>query len=122
VVVSENLVQRWESAYRRYSNASRTAVSASGAGEPNAAREMAEASREVAAAWHEIESQADMPWFVLAAFVAAAQAFEFQARDWNARADHAWPPDTGGVKRPRVQLATRVRPTPRRRGEARNEP
>jgi hypothetical protein len=108
----EAIVERWEVAYRQYSDASRTAVSV-GPGNREAARAMADASRQVAVAWREIESTPDLPWWVL-----AAQAFDIQARDWSARADQVWPEDGGG--RPRVQLTTRARPRSRHvlRGEA----
>lgn len=116
-MVPEELVRRWESAYRRYGEASKTAVSAV-PGDRGAAGEMAAASSEVAAAWRAMESIVDLPWWILAALVAAAQAFEFQARDWNARAD-AWPLDNG-QGRPQVRLATRARPeAPSNRGDQR---
>lgn len=81
---SGDLVQRWESAYRIYGSASR---SAGGDGGPVSARAMAAASWEVAAAWRAMEGVAGLAWWVVAAVNAAAQAFEVQAREWAARAD-----------------------------------
>src|SRR5262249_44923782 len=100
-----------------YGEASKAAAS-SVAGDRDAAREMAAASWEVAAAWREMESTADIPWWALAALCAAAQAFEIQARDWNARAAHGWPADDGRRSRPNVQLAARARPKVCREREA----
>ena len=111
-MVPENMVERWESAYCRYGNASRAST---GGGDQNTAHEMADASRQVANAWREMERQSGLPWWVLAALVAAAQAFEAQARDWSTRAEFAWPPDAG---RPHVRLATRARLRADRRGES----
>jgi hypothetical protein len=84
-MVPDKLVERWEAAYRTYSSASKLAAS-SVAGDRVAARAMAVASWEVAAVWREMESLSDLPWWALAAVGAAAQAVEFQARDWTARA------------------------------------
>ncbi|HEU5476134.1 MAG TPA: hypothetical protein VFV67_36370 [Actinophytocola sp.] len=108
-MLPEKLVYRWESAYRRYGEASKAASTLT-AGDRDAAREMAAASWEVAAAWREMESTADMPWWALAALSAAVQAFEFQARDWNARASHGWPADSERRTRPQHQIPT-SRPT-----------
>jgi hypothetical protein len=113
-MVPEDLVKRWESAYRRYGNASRASMVA---GDQSAAREMAEASREVAAMWHKMETVSGLPWWALAALVAAAQALDVQARDWSARAEGAWPLDVGGPSRPRVRLATRARPDAGQHGD-----
>lgn len=121
VMVPETLVERWEVAYRKYGDASRAAATAV-PGDPDAAREMAAASLEVAAAWREMEAISELPWWVLAALGAGAQAFEFQARDWNARAQHAWPDDEGARLRPQVRLATRAQPTPHSRRRARDTP
>jgi hypothetical protein len=109
-MVPENMIERWEAAYRRYGNASRASVNG---GDQSAAREMAEASREVAEAWREMERVSGLSWWVAAALVAAAQAFEAQARDWSARAEFAWPLD---VSRQTVRLSTRARPRSDRRG------
>jgi hypothetical protein len=112
-MVPDKLVERWEAAYRTYGSASKSAAS-SVAGDRVAARAMAVTSREVAAVWREMESVTDLPWWALAAVGAAAQAFEFQARDWTARAEHAGPPDAYAVRRPPVRLATRARPAGQR--------
>jgi hypothetical protein len=108
-MMPEHLVSRWEAAYRQYGQASRSAAS-SVAGDRNAAQAMASASWEVAAVWREMESLSDLPWWVLAAVGAAAQAFEFQARDWNARAEL----DGAGRARPQPRPTPRRRPTPHR--------
>jgi hypothetical protein len=109
-MIAEELVQRWEAAYRRYGAASKSAAAAV-PGDRVAAQGMAAASREVADVWREMESASDLPWWLLAALSAAGQAFEFQARDWNARAEHAWPADERA--RPQVRLTTKPRPRPR---------
>lgn len=109
-MVSEEMVRRWEVVYRRYIEASKRAA-VSYVADQDAAREMLIASQEVANAWRAMESTPDLPWWIAAAVTAAAQAFEFQARDWAVRAE-GW---TG----PARQLPTRPRPTPHRRtGEA----
>ena len=95
--------------YRDYGSASRAAASAV-PGDPAVAWGMAEASRKVATAWREMERVPELPRWTQAALVAGAQAFEFQARDWNARADHAWPLDGGGLGRPPIRLSTRAKP------------
>jgi hypothetical protein len=105
-MVPEDMVQRWEIAYRRYVEASKVSALAS-AGDLDVAREMVVASHDVASAWRVMESMPDLPWWTAAAISAAAQAFEFQARDWAVRAE-GW---LGPVRR----LPTRPRPTPHRR-------
>lgn len=109
VMVPETFVRRWEKAYRNYGVAARTAALAV-PGDRGTAQEMAAASLEVAAAWREMESIVDLPWWVLAAVGAAAQAFEFQARDWNARTQYTWPDDDRSRLRPQVRLVTREQP------------
>jgi hypothetical protein len=110
VMLPEQLVQRWETVYRLYGQASKCAAD-SVAGDPDAARAMASASSDVAEVWREIETLPDLPWWLLAAVGAAAQAFEFQARDWNARADV----DTSSPRsRPQARTGTPGRPAPRR--------
>jgi len=47
---------------------------------------MASASWDVATAWRDLATRAVLPWWVLAAVRAAADAFEQQAHDWHARA------------------------------------
>ena len=114
-MIPEGLEQRWESAYRRYGETS-TTVAVARSGDRGVAAEMAAASSDVAAMWRELESSVDLPWWMLAALSAAAQAFEFQARDWKARADDVSPLDDG--RRPQVRLATRAQPTPYARRRA----
>jgi hypothetical protein len=87
VMVSERLVQRWEAVYREYGTASRR-LSSSEPGDRTVARHMARASQDVAAVWREMAGEPGMPWWSVAALVAAAQAFEYQARDWSARVKH----------------------------------
>lgn len=111
----ENVVARWESAYRRYREASKVASSV--AGDQTVAREMVAASRDVAALWREMESTADLPWWLLAALSAAAQAFEFQARDWIVQPDY-FPPEVTHARRPAVRLTTRAQPTRDEVGES----
>jgi hypothetical protein len=114
-MVSEELVRRWEGAYRRYGEASKASTVA---GDLAAAREMAQASREVSTAWRAIDAQAELPWWMAAAVSAAAEAFEVQAREWTARADVTWPVDTGALG-PQRGIVVRSQPQPRRRGEGR---
>jgi hypothetical protein len=85
-MVPESLRVRWEAAYRSYGNASMRSASAA-SGDRGAARLIASTSREVAAVWREMEALPNLPWWTVAALAAAAQAFEFQARDWTARAE-----------------------------------
>lgn len=112
VSVSEDLVRRWEAAYRRYGEASK-ASAATSASDPDAARAMVITSQEVAWAWRALESALDMPWWMAAAVGAAAQAFEFQARDWAGRAE--------GWRGPARRLPIRPRPTPHRRDAGTDE-
>lgn len=63
-MVPDELVRRWEVAYRRYREASKTSTVV---GDRDAAREMASASREVSALWRQLESCADLPWWTVAA-------------------------------------------------------
>ncbi len=90
-MVSEELVLRWEAVYREYGAVS-ALVGASEPGDREVAERMARASRNVAAVWREMESEPDLAWWAVASLGAAAQAFEYQARDWAARAKH----DDGG--------------------------
>lgn len=85
-MVPDELDERWQAAYRAYGQASEN-VSQSEPGDPAAARLMAAASWEVSVLWREIAETPGLPWWALASVRAAAQAFEAQARDWNARAD-----------------------------------
>ncbi|MTD54510.1 hypothetical protein [Amycolatopsis pithecellobii] len=68
--VGTGLILAWEDAYRRYSAA---------AG-PN----VVETSRAVACAWRELETAGALPWWLRAAVRSAAEAFEQQARSWEA--------------------------------------
>lgn len=82
------LVTQWEAAYRAYGEASEHAAR-SVAGDPDAAEAVAAASWQVASLWRDIATSQEVPWWVLAALRAAAEVFEQQARDWQARAQHS---------------------------------
>ncbi|TDP96223.1 hypothetical protein EV186_104205 [Labedaea rhizosphaerae] len=84
-MVPDELVQQWQAAYRSYGHASQMVAMAE-PGDRNAARSMAAASRDVAVCWKELGAAPGLPWWTSAAVGAAVQAFEFQARDWEARA------------------------------------
>lgn len=86
VMVPDELDARWQAAYAAYGKASEN-VSLCEPGDPQAARLMASTSWEVGVLWREIAGMPGLPWWALASVRAAAQAFEAQARDWNARAD-----------------------------------
>jgi hypothetical protein len=73
--VSEDLIRAWEDAYRRYGSA--------------AGANVAPASRAVAMAWRDIACMSRLPWWMLAAVESAAEAFEDQAEQWEARARQA---------------------------------
>jgi hypothetical protein len=92
VIVPDELVQRWEDAYRRYGEASKASVVV---GDQQAARAVASTSWQVAAVLREMDARSRLPWWMAAAVCAAAEAFEFQARDWSARAERTWSADTG---------------------------
>jgi hypothetical protein len=85
-MVPDELDDRWQAAYRAYGQASEN-VSQSDPGDPDAARLMAAASWEVSVSWRQIAATPGLPWWALASVRAAEQAFEVQARDWNARVD-----------------------------------
>lgn len=87
VMVSEELARRWEAVYREYGLASEM-VNKSEPGDRAIARRMARSSEDVAAVWRLMVKEPDLPWWAVAALVAAAQAFEYQARDWAARAKY----------------------------------
>jgi hypothetical protein len=87
VMVSEELARRWEAVYREYGLASEM-VNTAEPGDRAVARHMARASEDVAAVWRLMVNEPDLPWWAVAALVAAAQAFEYQARDWAARAKY----------------------------------
>jgi hypothetical protein len=86
VVIALSLVEGWESAYRAYGQASE-ALGRLGEQHPGATRGMACASAAVALAWRRIAGGSQLPWWMLAAVESAAEAFEEQARDWDARHD-----------------------------------
>lgn len=82
-VVSGALVAAWESEYRRYGQAAELSLWAGG--DPGDASAMADASASVAVAWRRIAGSTVLPWWLLAAVDSAAQAFEAQAQEWQAR-------------------------------------
>lgn len=86
-MVSETLVRRWEAVYREYGLASQK-VSATEPGDRAVARQMARASNDVAVVWRAMADEPELAWWSVAALRAAAQAFEYQARDWAARAKY----------------------------------
>ncbi|MGH3757275.1 MAG: hypothetical protein ACRDTB_05800 [Actinophytocola sp.] len=100
------MVRRWEAVYREYGSASERVTTAE-PGDRAIARHMARASQDVAAVWREMTAASDLPWWMVAALVAAAQAFEQQAKDWTARAKHHGGVN-GSTRRPHPQV---VRPT-----------
>jgi hypothetical protein len=67
-------------------------------GDRAVARHMASASVNVALVWRQMAAEPDMPWWSVAALSAAAQAFEYQARDWTARAKYDLQPSAGGPR------------------------
>jgi hypothetical protein len=113
VMVTERLVRRWEAVYREYGLASEM-VGTAEPGDRAVARHMARASFDVAAVWREMSAEPDMPWWLVAALVAAAQAFEQQAKDWTARAKHDSTVNSSS-RRPHPQV---VRPTRARATES----
>ena len=86
-MIAERLLARWEAVYREYGTAS-ARVSSTEPGDRAVARHMARASADVAAVWREMAGEPEMAWWLVAALSAAAQAFEYQSRDWAARAKH----------------------------------
>jgi hypothetical protein len=97
VMMSEGLVRRWETVYGEYGQASEM-VNNSVPGDRAVARHMASASGNVALVWRQMAAEPDMPWWSVAALSAAAQAFEYQARDWTARANYDVQPSAGGPR------------------------
>jgi hypothetical protein len=77
------LILAWESAYRCYGEASRTMPPTGN--DPAAVWQMAATSMAVALAWRQIARSRPLPWWTLAAVESAAQAFESQGREWEAR-------------------------------------
>ena len=86
VMVSDELDERWQNAYKAYGLASEN-VARLGPNAPGAAAQMVSASWEVAAVWREMAAAGGLPWWALAAVRAAAEAFESQSREWDARAN-----------------------------------
>lgn len=84
LVVPEPFVRMWESAYVEYGQA-REMTARMSVDDPAAAWHMATTSWAVANAWREITTVARLPWWMLAAVEAAAEAFETQARYWEAK-------------------------------------
>lgn len=97
VMVSEALVRRWEAVYTEYGRASEM-VNKAEPGDRAAARQMALASGNVALSWRHMAAESNVPWWLVAALSAAAQAFEFQARDWTARATYDAQSSAGGSR------------------------
>ena len=83
-MAADRCIRAWEAAYRQYGHASEI-WSRSPEDDPAAAWGMASASWAVAEAWREIAAVSRLPWWTLAAVESAAEAFEAQARDWEAR-------------------------------------
>jgi hypothetical protein len=81
VVLSAKFLAGWEEAYRQYGRASET-VARTRNTDPAALWQMAVA---VAVAWRQIASRQQLPWWLLAAVDSAAQAFEAQSLEWEAR-------------------------------------
>lgn len=98
VMVSDELARRWEAVYREYGSASEM-VNNSEPGDRAVARHMARASEDVAAVWRQMTNEPDLPWWTVAALGAAAQAFEYQARDWAARAKYDRESSSAGALR-----------------------
>jgi hypothetical protein len=84
LAVPEQVVRAWEGKYRQYGQVNEM-VSRMPTDDPVAAWHMATASWAVANAWREIATVSRLPWWLLAAVESAAEAFEAQARDWEAR-------------------------------------
>jgi hypothetical protein len=84
VVVPAKLLTGWEDAYRQYGRASET-VTRTRDTDPAAIWQMAVTSSAVAVAWRQVASRRQLPWWLLAAVDAAAQAFEAQSLEWEAR-------------------------------------
>lgn len=96
-MMPEALVRRWETMYSEYGRASEM-VNKSEPGNRMVARQMAQASENVALVWRQMAAEPNIPWWSVAALSAAAQAFEFQARDWTARAKYDVQPSAGGAR------------------------
>ncbi|WP_199433868.1 hypothetical protein [Qaidamihabitans albus] len=104
-MVTKKQVRAWEEAYRHY-GATSDLVARTREVDAATAQDMASASWAVAAAWRSIAGNRDLPWWMLAGLESAAQAFEEQARDWQARSaarncgvSSVRPPDRAGIRR-----------------------
>ena len=84
VNVADEAIRSWESAYRNYGQVRNVPVVPSEIS-AELRRQMVSASWAVASAWRQIARTRRLPWWLLAAVESAAQAFEAQARDWEAR-------------------------------------
>ena len=101
VMVSQRLVGLWEAAYREYGAVS-DLLNESVPGDVAIAERMARASEAVAVVWREMAGSPELPWWSVASLRAAAQAFEYQSRDWTARARHSRESaGVGGTRPPR---------------------
>ena len=87
-VVPQALVTGWEDVYRHYGNASE-AASRLPQVDAATARGMSQASWAVASSWRGIASASQLPWWVLAAVLAAAEAFDEQSQYWDALSQRA---------------------------------
>lgn len=105
--VSEDLIRAWEDAYRRYGSA--------------AGADVAPASRAVAMAWRDIACTSGLPWWMLAAVESAAEAFEEQAEQWEARARQGAKSSWPGVPNTRMPGETTVSTSGRLPTPARDE-
>jgi hypothetical protein len=99
-------VLAWESAYRSYGEVSHT--TAPTGGDPAAVWQMAATSMAVALAWRQIARSRPLPWWTLAALESAAQAFESQGREWEARTRRGGAVETTPVARPPTRFAETV--------------
>ena len=84
MAVPEAYVRTWEGAYRQYAQVSEMAGRMH-ADDPAVAWHMATASWAVASAWRDLAAVGRLPWWALAAVESAAEAFESQARHWEAK-------------------------------------
>ncbi|GGS21240.1 hypothetical protein GCM10010171_12420 [Actinokineospora fastidiosa] len=106
VMVSDELDERWQNAYKAYGAASEN-VARLGPSAPGAAARMVSASWDVAAIWREMAAAGGLPWWALAAVHAAAEAFEAQSREWAARSSAEHDRQSGRGRRPRTQRDSR---------------
>lgn len=80
VMITEELRDRWEAAYRLYTDTV----------DSHGAHATASASWQVARAWRDIAEHAgSLPWWLRAALETAAEAYEEQAREFNRQAHTA---------------------------------